>query len=135
MLQVQEVQQGLRSLSQLTDIVPAENIYAFTLPLEVTKQAVEPVHPVLLVTSIRGLYNKFASNHAYGAYRTVQIQGWFDPADTRADKVRRLINTACEAIGYYNSYDADFDMDPDTSEFYFTTQYTKNSHNEDNGLS
>lgn len=134
MLQVQEVQQGLRALPQLTAIVPAANIYAFSLPLQVTKEAVEPVHPIILVTSIRGLYNKFASNHAYGAYRTVQIQGWFDPADTRADTVRRLVNTALENINYYNTYDADFDVDPNTSELYFTSQYTKNSYKENNGI-
>lgn len=133
MLQVQTVQQALRSSPELTALIPSANIYAFTLPLEVTKQAMEPVHPVILVTDIRGLYNKFASNQSYGAYRTVQIQCWFDPADPNADKVRRLVDTVLGKIKWFNTYDGGFDVDPDTSELFFTTQYTTNTVNEDKG--
>lgn len=131
MLQSQEVQQLLQALPELTTIVPADHIFAYRLPKEFRKATDQPV---ILVTDIRGMYNKFASNHAYGAYRTVQIQGWFSQDDTRADKVRRLVNTACEAIKYYNSYDAGFAIDPDTDELFFTCQYTKESTKEDNGL-
>ncbi|MDD9147348.1 hypothetical protein OYT88_02135 [Sporolactobacillus sp. CQH2019] len=131
MLQSQEVQQALRSLPQLTAIVPADHICAYVIKKEFQKQMDQPV---ILVTDVRGLYNKFASNHAYGAYRTVQIQGWFDPSDARADRVRRLVNYGAETVGYYNTYDGGFVADPVTNELFFTCQYTKSSAKEDNGL-
>ncbi|GGL55889.1 hypothetical protein [Sporolactobacillus putidus] len=133
MLQSFEVQQALINLPQLTAIVPASHIFCYAVPEEFQKVTDQPV---IRIDDIRGLYNKFASNHAYGAYRTVEIQGWFNSKDVvRADKVRRLVNTACESIAYYNSYDGGFNIDPNTAELMFTTQYTKDSVVEDDGMS
>lgn len=131
MLQAQEVQQALQSLSQLTAIVPSDHIFAYRLPKEFQKVTDQPV---ILVTDIRGTYDKWASNRAYGAHRTVQIQGWFSQSDMRADRVRRLVNTACESAKYFNTYDAGFAADPVTDELFFTCQYTKESVKEDDGL-
>ncbi len=132
MLQSQEVQQALQAFPQLTEIVPADHIFAYMLPKEFQKVTDQPV---ILVTDIRGMYNKFASDHSYGAYRTVQIQGWFSQNDTNADKVRRLVNYVCETAFYFNTYDGGFSADPVTDELFFTCQYTKESNKEDNGLS
>lgn len=120
----------MRNSPNLSAIVPPEHVYAFSLPIEAKK---EGFHPVILVTDIRGLYNKFASDQSYGAYRTVQIQGWFDTADVNADKARRLVDTELGKQRWFNTYDGGWDVDPDTSELYFTTQYTTDTVSEDKG--
>lgn len=119
MLGPTEVLHVLRDAPLLTSLVPANHIVAFSVPEALTDS------PRLLITDVRAPFTRFASNGARGRYKTVQVQGWFDPAFD-IESVQLELNTALENARWFNSYDAGVIEDPDTSELFFTMQYSKN---------
>jgi hypothetical protein len=123
MLSPTEVLHFLRAAPLLTAMVPAANIKAFNLPEEMQQ---EGSVPVMLITDVRAAYTRFASDHASGRYRTVQIQAWFDASDGNIEAVQDEVNRTMEENKWFNSYDAGITKDPDTSELFFTMQYSKN---------
>lgn len=126
MLSVPEVKQILRSDTDLTAIFLSDNIKGYALPKEL--KTVESV-PILLITDIRAPFTNFASDHAGGRFRTVQIQGWFSVNDTRIEQAQLIINSIMEDNLYYNSFDGGIDLDPDfPSLLFFTMQYSKNDN-------
>lgn len=126
MLSVPQVKEILRSDGNLTSIIPADNIKGYALSKELkTEESV----PVLLITDIRAPFTNFASDHAGGRYRTVQIQGWFNVNDNRIEQAQLIINSIMEDNFYYNSFDGGIDLDPDFSSLlFFTMQYSKNDN-------
>jgi hypothetical protein len=123
MLSPTEVVHLLRENPLLIAMIPSENIKAFNLPEEMRQ---EGSVPVMLITDVRAAYTRFASDHASGRYRTVQIQAWFDLSDGNIEAVQDEVNQTMEKNKWFNSYDAGIATDPDTSELFFTMQYSKN---------
>lgn len=115
-----DVRDILRSLPELTQMIPAENMKAFNLPQEIQDRA-----ECLLVTDIRAPFARFGGNHAQGRYRTVQIQAWFNPDHNVIDEFQIKMNQVLEDYGWFNNFDGGIDEDPDTSELFFTMQYSK----------
>lgn len=121
MLNVTSVLTVLQTDADLTQFVSADNIYGYKIPDEFKE-----ITPLILVTDIRSSFTSFGSNHANGRYRTVQIQAWFDPSDSNIEQVELLINSIMESNKWYCSFDSGIDIDPDSSELFFTMQFSKN---------
>jgi hypothetical protein len=115
-----QVRDLLRGSSELTQIIPSENMKSFNLPKEMQDNA-----ECLLVTDVRAPFTNFGGNHAQGRYRTVQIQAWFSPDHDVIDEFQKQMNQVLEDNQWFNSYDGGIDEDPDTSELFFTMQYSK----------
>jgi hypothetical protein len=117
-----EIVELLRTDSALTAFVPADHIKAFNIPTEWVDNSIVPR---LLVTEVSAPFNRFGSDHAQGRAKREQVQGWFD-LSTDVDAVQNALNSAMENSGWFNSYDAGIAEDPDTSELFFTMQFSKN---------
>ncbi|MFX3616126.1 MAG: hypothetical protein ACE3JK_01170 [Sporolactobacillus sp.] len=117
-----EIVELLRADSALTALVPAENIKAFNVPAEWVDNNVVPR---ILVTEVSAPFNRFGSDHAQGRVKREQVQGWFD-LSADVDAVQKALNMVLENSRWFNSYDAGIAEDPDTSELFFTMQYSKN---------
>lgn len=122
MMSPTEIMKLLRADSTVTAFVPAANIKAFSIPAEWVD---EGVVPRILVTDISASFTRFGSDHARGRFKRAQIQGWFDPS-ADIDAVQKAVNSAMENSKWFNSYDGGVIKDPDTSELFFTMQYSKN---------
>lgn len=116
-----QVRDILRQSPEVTQYIPAERIKSFNLPEELSDKA-----QCMLITDIRAPFTDFASNHAQGRFRTVQIQAWFSPEQDVIDAFQKAMNTVLENSKWFNSFDGGTDVDPDTSELFFTMQYSKN---------
>jgi hypothetical protein len=117
-----EIVELLRADSVLMALVPPDHIKAFNIPSEWVDNSVVPR---ILVTEVSAPFNRFGSDHAQGRVKREQVQGWFDPS-ADVDAVQNALNKAMENNKWFNSYDAGIAEDPDTSELFFTMQYSKN---------